>query len=176
MIVGRDHASPGVDSTGKAFYPPYAAQELLSEFSEELGVGVLPFQELVYSVERDRYLEVSEVKTGERTVTISGTEVRQEYLEKGVALPGVVFATGSQQSFTGNLPAAARAGILHLADGAELRGQINHRGDTDDVVTEHGRRVTLLDGDVVRTNLSAGLGFSKKDQRHKYSAHRICRR
>jgi sulfate adenylyltransferase len=29
---------------------------------------------------------------------------------------------------------------------------------------EQGRQVTLLDGDVVRTNLSKGLGFSKEDR------------
>ncbi len=29
---------------------------------------------------------------------------------------------------------------------------------------EHGRRVTLLDGDVVRNYLSAGLGFNKEDR------------
>ncbi len=31
LIVGRDHAGPGVDSTGKPFYEPYAAQNLLRE-------------------------------------------------------------------------------------------------------------------------------------------------
>jgi sulfate adenylyltransferase len=30
------------------------------------------------------------------------------------------------------------------------------------LLTEHGRSVTLLDGDVVRTNLSAGLGFDRE--------------
>jgi sulfate adenylyltransferase len=29
---------------------------------------------------------------------------------------------------------------------------------------EHGRQVTVLDGDVVRTNLSKGLGFSAEDR------------
>src|SRR5262249_10352826 len=48
LIVGRDHASPGVDSTGKPFYGPYDAQELVERFSDELGVGVAPFRELVY--------------------------------------------------------------------------------------------------------------------------------
>ena len=32
------------------------------------------------------------------------------------------------------------------------------------MVMEHGRRVTVLDGDVVRTHLSKGLGFSKEDR------------
>ena len=42
------------------------------------------------------------------------------------------------------------------------------KSTTADVLTsllmEHGRQVTVLDGDVVRTNLSKGLGFSKEDR------------
>jgi sulfate adenylyltransferase len=32
------------------------------------------------------------------------------------------------------------------------------------MLLEYGRRVTVLDGDVVRTHLSRGLGFSKEDR------------
>jgi sulfate adenylyltransferase len=32
------------------------------------------------------------------------------------------------------------------------------------LLQEHGRQVTVLDGDVVRTHLSKGLGFSKEDR------------
>jgi len=32
------------------------------------------------------------------------------------------------------------------------------------LLMQHGRRVTVLDGDVVRTQLSKGLGFSKEDR------------
>ena len=32
------------------------------------------------------------------------------------------------------------------------------------LLLEHGRQVTVLDGDVVRTHLSKGLGFSKEDR------------
>ena len=48
IIVGRDHAGPGKDSKGNPFYGPYDAQSLVEEHQEELGVGVVPFQELVY--------------------------------------------------------------------------------------------------------------------------------
>src|SRR5262249_11284139 len=33
-----------------------------------------------------------------------------------------------------------------------------------DLLMEHGRQVTVLDGDVVRTHLSKGLGFSREDR------------
>src|SRR6185295_4001696 len=73
MIIGRDHASPGNDSTGKPFYPPYAAQELVESFAEEIGVRVLPFGEFVYLPEEDRYEDVRRI--GEQVVTaqLSGT-------------------------------------------------------------------------------------------------------
>jgi sulfate adenylyltransferase len=32
------------------------------------------------------------------------------------------------------------------------------------MLMEHGRQVTVLDGDVIRTHLSKGLGFSKEDR------------
>jgi sulfate adenylyltransferase len=32
------------------------------------------------------------------------------------------------------------------------------------LLSEHGRTLTVLDGDVVRTHLSAGLGFSREDR------------
>jgi sulfate adenylyltransferase len=32
------------------------------------------------------------------------------------------------------------------------------------LLMEHGRQITVLDGDVVRTHLSKGLGFSKEDR------------
>ena len=80
LIVGRDHASPGVDSTGKPFYGPYDAQQLVEQFSEELGIGVVPFQELVYLPNEGRYEEVFKVPACAPTLSLSGTQVRETYL------------------------------------------------------------------------------------------------
>ena len=41
------------------------------------------------------------------------------------------------------------------------------------LLLEHGRQVTVLDGDVVRTHLSKGLGFSKEDRDTNIRAHRL---
>ena len=57
MIIGRDHASPGLDSSAKPFYHPYAAQQLVEEFSKEIGVTPLTFSEYVYLPDEDRYEE-----------------------------------------------------------------------------------------------------------------------
>jgi sulfate adenylyltransferase len=87
FIVGRDHAGPGNDSTGQPFYGPYDAQELLQRYSAELGVNMMPFRELVYLPDQERYEEVSRIPSGTRTASISGTQVREQYLNQGQTLP-----------------------------------------------------------------------------------------
>lgn len=72
---------------GKPFYAPYEAQEMVKRFSQELGVRVIPFRESVYLPEEDRYDEVLKITAGTRTASISGTHVREEYLNNGKTLP-----------------------------------------------------------------------------------------
>jgi len=86
LIVGRDHASPGSDSTGRPFYGPYDAQQLVEAHQAELGVGVIPFEELVYLPNEDRYEQVTRT-VGTKTLSISGTQVREDYLNVGRRLP-----------------------------------------------------------------------------------------
>jgi sulfate adenylyltransferase len=86
LIVGRDHAGPGSDSSGKPFYGPYDAQELLQKHEEELGVAMVPFKMMVYLEEKDTYMPQDEVPEGARVSSISGTELR-ERLATGKDLP-----------------------------------------------------------------------------------------
>jgi sulfate adenylyltransferase len=83
FIVGRDHASPGLDSAGKPFYGAYDAQELVARFAKELGIGMLPFTEMMYLPDENRYEEVSRIPPAARTASISGTQVREEFLAAG---------------------------------------------------------------------------------------------
>src|SRR6185503_6078763 len=80
FIVGRDHASPGYDSTGRPFYHPEAARELVEAHSEELGIGVVPFRELLYLPGEQRYEEAHKIVAGTPTTALSGTQVRDDYL------------------------------------------------------------------------------------------------
>src|SRR3954469_6175760 len=86
FIVGRDHAGPGADSKGEPFYGPYDAQELLRQHADELGVTMVPFRQMVYVEELDRYEPEDEVAEGTRTLNISGTEQRRR-LNLGQELP-----------------------------------------------------------------------------------------
>jgi sulfate adenylyltransferase len=164
LIVGRDHASPGKDSKGQPFYQPYAAQDLARQFSEELAVEVIPFRELIYLPEQDSYVEVDQAPADAVTRSISGTELREEYLNKGRRLPDWFMRYEAATILARSHPPRHQQGVCVWFTGLSGSG----KSTTAEILTEtllaHGRRVTLLDGDVVRNYLSAGLGFTKIDR------------
>ncbi|MBA2646915.1 MAG: bifunctional sulfate adenylyltransferase/adenylylsulfate kinase [Pyrinomonadaceae bacterium] len=164
LIVGRDHASPGKDSNDRPFYGPYDAQDLVAAHSDELGVKPLPFSELLYLPEEDRYEEVTRIPEGKRTASISGTEVRENYLQRGRSLPQWFTRPEVATILAEAHPPRHRQGFCIWFTGLSGAG----KSTTADILTvkllEHGRQVTALDGDVVRTHLSKGLGFSKEDR------------
>lgn len=164
LIVGRDHAGPGIDSHGKPFYAPYDAQELVERYQDELGVRVVPFQMLVYLPDEQRYEEVSKITGTTRTASISGTQVREHYLGQGKPLPAWFTRPEVADILAETHPPRHRQGVCIWFTGLSGAG----KSTTADVLTvlllEYGRQVTVLDGDVVRTHLSKGLGFSKADR------------
>lgn len=164
FIIGRDHAGPGKNSKGEDFYDPYEAQRLAEEHSKEVGVEVVPFKMVVYVEELNRYMPVEEVPEGMKTLSLSGTELRA-LLSDGKGLPDWFtypeVATELQKThrpryekgFTVFFTGLSGAGKSTVANALMVK------------LMELGRRtVTLLDGDVVRKNLSSELGFSKKDR------------
>ena len=164
LIVGRDHASPGQDSQDRPFYGPYEAQELLALHAEEIGVRPVPFSELVYLPEEDRYEESSRVPSGKRTVSLSGTEVREQYLEKGLTLPAWFTRPEIAAILAEAHPPRHRQGFCLWFTGLSGAGKSTTADILSSMLLEHGRQVTVLDGDVVRTHLSKGLGFSAEDR------------
>ena len=164
LIVGRDHAGPGTDSAGRPFYGPYDAQELVRQFESELGVGAVPFKELVYLPDEERYEEVSKVPRRARTTSISGTEVREEYLTAGKALPEWFTRPEVAEIMADTYPPRHRQGACIWFTGLSGSGKSTTAEVLTVLMMEHGRQVTLLDGDIVRTHLSKGLGFSKEDR------------
>src|SRR5215211_6906121 len=164
FIVGRDHAGPGKDSTGQPFYGPYDAQELLQRYSAELGVHMVPFREFVYLPDQERYEEVSRIPSGTRTASISGTQVREQYLNQGRTLPPWFTRPEVAEILAETSPPRYRQGVCIWFTGLSGAGKSTTAEVLTVLLLEHGRQVTLLDGDVVRTHLSKGLGFSKADR------------
>jgi sulfate adenylyltransferase len=164
LIVGRDHAGPGVDSKGEPFYGPYDAQELVERFQEEMGVGMVRFSELVYLPDEERYEEVTKVAPRTVTASISGTQVREQYLNVGETLPSWFTRPEVAEILAETYPPRHRQGVCVWFTGFSGSGKSTTAEALTVLLMEHGRQVTVLDGDVVRTNLSKGLGFSKEDR------------
>lgn len=164
LIVGRDHAGPGNDSNGEPFYGPYDAQELVEQYANEVGVTVLPFKMLVYLPEEDRYEEVSKVGKDQKTASISGTQVRDNYLNVGTPLPAWFTRPEVAEILSEAYPPRQRQGFCVWFTGLSGSGKSTIAQVLAVKLLERGRHATILDGDVVRTHLSKGLGFSAEDR------------
>lgn len=164
FIVGRDHAGPGKDSNGIPFYGPFAAQELLSEHTAEVGVEMVPFDELVYLTDERRYVEASEVPPGASVVNISGTQVRDDFLAKGRLLPEWFTRRETAEILRQMYPPRHQQGFCVWFTGLSGAGKSTIAAILNVMLLECGRVVSILDGDVVRTHLSKGLGFSREDR------------
>nr|XP_061810478.1 probable bifunctional SAT/APS kinase [Nerophis lumbriciformis] len=163
LIVGRDHASPGLDSGGQPFYPPYAAQELLDRHGDELGVAAVPFNELVYLPEQERYEESSKVGPDTPTLALSGSQVR-DYLSNGRRLPAWFTRAEVADILESAHPRYRQQGACIWFTGLSGSGKSTTAEELAAALREGGRTVTVLDGDVIRTHLSKGLGFSPEDR------------
>ncbi len=162
FIVGRDHAGPGNDSSGKPFYGPYDAQELLSGYEEELGVKMVPFQMMVYVEEKSAYFPVDEVPEGSRTLNISGTELRDR-LAQGLDIPSWFTFPEVSAELRRSYPPRAKQGFTVFFTGLSGSGKSTIGNALMVKMLEMGGRpVTMLDGDLVRKHLSSELGFSKE--------------
>jgi sulfate adenylyltransferase len=164
FIVGRDHASPGVDSTGKPFYGPYDAQELVAAHQAETGMTPVPFTELVYLPDEDRYEESAKIAPGQRTASISGTAVREQYLQRGRELPAWFTRPETAAILAQAHPPRHQQGFCIWFTGLSASGKSTTAEILTVLLLEHGRQTTVLDGDVVRTHLSKGLGFNREDR------------
>ena len=162
FIVGRDHAGPGNDSNGKPFYGPYDAQRLMQQVESELDISMVPFKNMVYVEDKAQYFPEDEVEKGQRTLDISGTELRRR-LHEGAdipdwfSFPSVVaelrrtHPPRHQQGFTVFFTGLSGSGKSTVANALMVK-----------LMEMGGRPVTLLDGDLVRKHLSSELGFSKE--------------
>lgn len=164
FIVGRDHAGPGNDSTGKPFYGPYDAQELMTQYESELNVKMVPFEMLVYLPDEQRYVEEKDVPKGAKVANISGTQVRDDYLAKGKLLPEWFTRPETAEILREMYPARHKQGFCIWFTGLSGSGKSATTSVLTSLLLERGREITILDGDVVRTHLSKGLGFSKEDR------------
>ncbi len=162
LIVGRDHAGPGKNSQGEDFYGPYDAQDLFREHQEEIGVEMVDFKQMVYVQERAQYEPADEVEDGATVLNISGTELRRR-LQEGLEIPEWFSFPAVVQELRKTRPPRAKQGFTVFFTGFSGSGKSTIANALMVKLMEMGGRpVTLLDGDIVRKNLSSELGFSKE--------------
>ena len=180
LIVGRDHAGPGSDSAGTPFYGPYDAQDLVVAKGEEIGMEVVPFRLMVYLPAQEIYKPIDEVEEGEETLSISGTELRRR-LATGEKIPAWFSYPDVVAELRHTHPPREKQGFTVFFTGLSGSGKSTIANAVRTKLLELTTRpVTLLDGDVVRTHLSKGLGFSAEDrstnvQRIGYVASEVTR-
>ena len=162
FIVGRDHAGPGKDSDGNDFYGPYDAQELFKTHEEEIGVEMVDFKHMVYVQEKAQYEPIDEVDKSLTILNISGTELRRRLVE-GRDIPDWFSFPNVVTELRRTRPAKSKQGFSVFFTGLSGSGKSTIANAVMVKMMEMGGRpVTLLDGDLVRKNLSSELGFSKE--------------
>jgi len=162
FIVGRDHAGPGNDSNGEPFYGPYDAQEVVAAHCAEVGIELVPFKQMVYVQERAQYMPADEVPEDRTILDISGTELRRR-LREGVDIPDWFSFPAVVKELRRTHPPRHKQGFTVFFTGLSGSGKSTIANALMVKLMEMGGRpVTLLDGDIVRKNLSQELGFSKE--------------
>ena len=162
LIVGRDHAGPGTDSKGEPFYGPYDAQDLLKEHEQELDISMVPFRMMVYAENRAQYVPVDQTSDDDHVLNISGTELRRRLME-GLDIPDWFSFPEVIEELRRTHPARHEQGLTVFFTGLSGSGKSTIANALMVKLMEMGGRpISLLDGDIVRKNLSSELGFSKE--------------
>jgi len=162
FIVGRDHAGPGKDSHGNDFYGPYDAQELVKQYQDEIGIELVPFQEMVFVEEAGCYMPSPDVSDDQTPLRISGTEFRRR-LRADEPIPAWFSYPEIIEELRASYPAKDKQGFTLFFTGLSGSGKSTIANALLIKLRECTHRtITLLDGDIVRTHLSSELGFSKE--------------
>ncbi len=164
FISGRDHAGPGKGSDGKDFYTPYEARDLVQKYADEIGITIVPSDELAYSKTREAYVSTDEVNEDDEIENISGTEFRRK-LREGEEIPEWFSFKESIDILRESIKKDARPGIAFFLTGLSCSGKSTIAQLLLARLQEiQDRDITFLDGDIIREHLSKGLGFSKEDR------------
>ncbi|MFO8033398.1 MAG: bifunctional sulfate adenylyltransferase/adenylylsulfate kinase [Desulfohalobiaceae bacterium] len=163
FMVAPDQADPYMhDGNGKLFYPPGQAQELVQEHEQELGITMVPLTPMVYVQEKAQYFPEDQVEDSMQVKKISSAELRRRLefdleIPEWFSFPEVVqelkktYPPRHQQGFTVFLTGLSGAGKSTLARVLYVK-----------FMEMRDRPVTLLDGDIVRKNLSSELDYSRR--------------
>jgi sulfate adenylyltransferase len=126
---------------------------------------MIPHKEMVYIPGGNRYEESDRVVHGqEQFIRVSAMNVIEDSLFQGKRLPEwFTYPEVAQILFEAD-PPKSRQGFCVWLTGLPSSGKSTIAEFLTPILMAAGRKVTLLDGDVVRTHLTKGLGFSREDR------------
>jgi len=165
FIVGPDHGSPPDEGRGR-FYASDAARELVAERESDIGIRAVSFQRLAWSPGRARFIEVDGARDDRSGDDASGEmsdDVLATRLSHGEDIPPWFSYPEVLDALREVYPPRHRIGITLFFTGLSGSGKSTLARIMYGKFIEDGKRpTTLLDGDIVRRNLSSELGFSKQ--------------
>ncbi|MBF0228001.1 MAG: bifunctional sulfate adenylyltransferase/adenylylsulfate kinase [Desulfamplus sp.] len=162
FIIGHNHSSPGIDSKGIPFYSSEDAASFASKLSLEVGVEVLAFKKMVYLPSDDEYQFEGDVPENIETLFLSGTDIRKK-IRAGKNVPEWATFPEVVEELKRSYPPPSGQGFTVFLTGLSGAGKSTIANILYAKFMEIGTRpVTLLDGDIVRRNLSSELNFSKE--------------
>lgn len=162
FVIGHNHASPGKDSRGEPFYAYDQAQEAAQRAGEELGIEPVFFDEMVYLPFEDEFCLAKDVNGSQEAISFTGSDIRDR-IRKGKRIPGWASFPEVLKELDKSYPSPAQQGFTIFLTGLSGAGKSTIAKVLYSRFLEIGTRpVTLLDGDIVRRNLSSELNFSKE--------------
>jgi sulfate adenylyltransferase len=144
----------------------YGATHLLATGTEMSGGGLralLP-RELAYDGRDGQWRGADDIPPRHRRVALSPGEI-ESLLDRGVGLPEWHTPPAVARELARARPPRRVRGLVVFFTGLSGSGKSTlARGVADELAETGERTVTLIDGDIARRFLTAGLGFSKADR------------
>ena len=162
FVVGPDEPGPVRRSDGRPFYAAGDAQALYRRHEAELDISMVPVEPMVYVEDRGQHMPLSETAPGMKYLDITREELERR-LHEDAEIPDWFSYPQVIESLRRSHPPRHRQGLTILFTGLSGAGKSTIANALMFKLLEAGdRRVTLLDGDVVRKHLSSELGFSRE--------------
>ena len=165
LIVGPKHAYPPPGNNGDSaqFYEPDQAKALIEGFADDLAIKMVPVEGMCYSPSKDKFLPVSQIQAQKLDCAEYTDAQMKKDLQRGEEIPDWFSYPEVVRNLRRAYPPRSRQGFTLFFTGLSGSGKSTLAKIIYAKLVEGGSRpVTLLDGDVVRLNLSSELGFSKE--------------
>jgi len=162
FAVFKDHADPAEGTENSRFYNDYEALKLVRAHEEETGIHAVDLEELEYVEERAEYVPVSDIPQDATVKSISDAELVRR-LHQDLEIPDWFTYPEIVSEMKRGFPPKSRQGFTIFMTGLSGSGKSTMAKVLMVKFMElRSRPVTLLDGDVVRKNLSSELNFSRE--------------